>query len=51
MGVLVNHSGQIKGKSQFNQSVALQGEKEIIGQIIPVQIKEVLTHSLLGEKI
>ena len=45
------HSGQIKGKSQFNQSVALQGEKEIIGQIIPVQIKEVLTHSLLGEKI
>ena len=45
------HTGQIKGKSQFNQSVALQGEKEIIGQIIPVQIKEVLTHSLLGEKI
>ena len=43
--------GQIKGKSQFNQSVALQGEKEIIGQIIPVQINEVLTHSLLGEKI
>ena len=46
-----NRSGQIKGKSQFNQSVALQGEKETIGQIIPVQIKEVLTHSLLGEKI
>ncbi len=45
------HTGQIKGKSQFNQSVALQGDKEIIGQIIPVQIKEVLTHSLLGEKI
>ena len=45
------YSGQIKGKSQFNQSVALQGDKEIIGQIIPVQIKEVLTHSLLGEKI
>ena len=46
-----NRTGQIKGKSQFNQSVALQGEKETIGQIIPVQIKEVLTHSLLGEKI
>mgnify|MGYP003320305761 FL=1 len=45
-----NRTGQIKGKSQFNQSVALQGEKETIGQIISVQIKEVLTHSLLGEK-
>ena len=30
-----NRTGQIKGKSQFNQSVALQGEKETIGQIIP----------------
>ena len=44
------HEGQVKGKSEFNQSVALQGEKQIIGQIIPVQIKEVLTHSLLGER-
>ena len=44
------HEGQVKGKSEFNQSVALQGEKQIIGQIIPVQIKEALTHSLLGER-
>ena len=44
------HEGQVKGKSEFNQSVALQGEKQIIGQIVPVQIKEALTHSLLGER-
>ena len=44
------HEGQLKGKSEFNQSVALLGEKNIIGQIIPVQIKDVLTHSLIGER-
>ena len=44
------YEGQVKGKSEFNQSVALQGEKQIIGQIVPVQIKEALTHSLLGER-
>ena len=42
--------GQIKGKSEFNQSVALQGEENHIGQIIPVQIKDVKMHSLIGER-
>ena len=44
------HEGQLKGKSEFNQSVALLGEKKIIGQIIPVEIKDVLSHSLIGER-
>ena len=42
------HEGQIKGKSEFNQSVALEGEKKNIGQIIPVEIKDVKPHSLIG---
>jgi len=42
--------GQIKGKSEFNQSVALEGEENHIGQIIPVQIKDVKMHSLIGER-
>jgi len=44
------HEGQIKGKSEFNQSVALEGEANNIGQIIPVQIKDVKIHSLIGER-
>ena len=44
------HEGQLKGKSEFNQSVALLGEKKIIGRIIPVEIKDVLSHSLIGER-
>ena len=42
------HEGQIKGKSEFNQSVALEGEEKNIGQIIPVEIKDVKPHSLIG---
>ena len=42
--------GQIKGKSEFNQSVALEGEENHIGQIISVQIKDVKMHSLIGER-
>ena len=44
------HAGQIKGKSEFNQSVALEGEENHIGQIISVQIKDVKMHSLIGER-
>jgi tRNA-2-methylthio-N6-dimethylallyladenosine synthase len=44
------HEGQIKGKSEFNQSVALEGEENHIGQIISVQIKDVKMHSLIGER-
>ena len=44
------HEGQIKGKSEFNQSVALEGEENHIGQIISVHIKDVKMHSLIGER-
>ena len=44
------HAGQIKGKSEFNQSVALEGEENHIGQIISVHIKDVKMHSLIGER-
>ena len=52
--VLINgagkHDGQVKGKSEFNQSVAIEGTQEIIGKIIPVEITNVYRHSLVGKQ-
>ena len=51
--VLINgpgkHMGQIKGKSEFNQSVAMDGNTNIIGEIVPVHITDVSVHSLIGK--
>lgn len=44
------HDGQLKGKSEFNQSVAIEGSQEIIGKIIPVEITNVYSHSLVGKQ-
>jgi tRNA A37 methylthiotransferase MiaB len=51
--VLINSSGkykgQVKGKSEFNQSVAILGNPNIIGNIVPVQITDISVHSLIGK--
>ena len=53
MEVLINSSGkykgQVKGKSEFNQSVAILGNPNIIGNIVPVQITDISVHSLIGK--
>ena len=51
--VLINSSGkykgQVKGKSEFNQSVAIAGNSNIIGNIVPVYITDISAHSLIGK--
>ena len=52
-GILFIRSLAAKRKvymQEYEMFVALQGEKQIIGQIVSVQIKKALTHSLLGER-
>ncbi len=53
LDVLINSSGkykgQVKGKSEFNQSVAILGNPNIIGNIVPVQITDISVHSLIGK--
>jgi tRNA-2-methylthio-N6-dimethylallyladenosine synthase len=43
------YKGQVKGKSEFNQSVAIPGNPNIIGDIVPVQITDISVHSLIGK--
>ncbi len=46
---LGKYEGQVKGKSEFNQSVAIVGNTNIIGNIVPVQITDISVHSLIGK--
>ncbi|MDA1283305.1 MAG: tRNA (N6-isopentenyl adenosine(37)-C2)-methylthiotransferase MiaB [Proteobacteria bacterium] len=43
------YKGQVKGKSEFNQSVAIPGNPNIIGNIVSVQITDISVHSLIGK--
>ena len=43
------YEGQVKGRSEFNQSVAIEGNSKYIGNIVPVNITDVSSHSLIGK--
>jgi tRNA-2-methylthio-N6-dimethylallyladenosine synthase len=42
------HPGQVVGRSPYLQAVQVMGPSELVGQIRPVTITEVATHSLYG---
>lgn len=48
-GLSEKHPGEVYGKSENNRIVNFKGTKDMIGQIIPVNITEALTYSLRGE--
>lgn len=43
------HAGQISGKSEYMQAVAVEASQELIGSIAPVLITDVKTNSLVGK--
>lgn len=42
------HAGQLTGKSQYMQAVHIDGDQELIGKIIQVDIKKLSSNSLAG---
>jgi tRNA-2-methylthio-N6-dimethylallyladenosine synthase len=44
-------AGQYVGKSQYMQSVVIDGTKALIGKIVRVKITEILSYTLRGEVI
>jgi tRNA-2-methylthio-N6-dimethylallyladenosine synthase len=45
------HSGQIAGRSPYQQAVHLDGPEELICQIVPVEIIAAAPNSLLGRRV
>lgn len=45
------HAGQIQGKSEYMQAVAVQADISNIGKILPVKITRLETNSLVGELV
>lgn len=50
-GTAKKHAMQLTGRTENNRIVNFAGSSELIGQMVPVKITEILTNSLLGEKV